>query len=100
LAEEERTLDFSEREVVLRADFSQLDDELCVLTSLRFMLKGPRHPNAGEWVFLIDSDGRGCLGRVESINGWSARVKPDWNSWTPEDDRPLGAPGPGEAAPI
>ncbi len=88
----DKKLDFSEREVVLRADFEQLDEQQCVWTSLRFMLQGPRHPHEGEWVYLIDNLGRGCLGQIESISGWSAKVRPDWSSWTPPDDRPPGAP--------
>jgi hypothetical protein len=95
--DEERTLDFSKREIVLRADFTELDDELCVWTSLRFMLEGPRHPTEGEWVFLLDELGRGCLGKIETVNGWTARVRLDWSSWVPVDDRPPGAP-PAEGA--
>ena len=90
----ERKLDFSEREVVLRADFEQLDEHQCVWTSLRFMLQGPRHPREGEWVYLIDNLGRGCLGQIDTISGWSAKVRPDWGSWTPPDDRPPGLPEP------
>jgi hypothetical protein len=90
--EQERMLDFDEREVVLRADFSDLDEECCVWTSMRFMLKGPRHPVEGEWVYLIDEDGRGCVGLVESVSGWFARVRPDWRSWAPPGDLPPGVP--------
>jgi hypothetical protein len=90
--EGDRSLDFSEREIVLRAEFDDLDDESCVWTSMRFMLEGPRHPEKGEWVFLLDSAGRGCLGRVDEVNGWNARVCPDWDSWEPANDRPAGAP--------
>jgi hypothetical protein len=85
-----RLLDFDEREVVLRADFTQLDDEKCVWTSMRFMVQGPRHPREGEWVYLIDSDGRGCVGLVEVVNGWTARVRPDWASWAPGTEQPPG----------
>ena len=88
----QETLDFGEREVVLRADFTELDDESCVWTSLRFMMQGPRHPNEGEWVYLLDTDGRGCMGRVETVNGWTARVRPDWSTWVPPDELPPGAP--------
>ncbi len=91
-SEQDRTLDFSEREIVLRADFSELDDESYVWTSCRFMLEGPRHPRQGEWVFLLDARGRGCLGCIEELNGWMVRVRPDWSSWVPADDRPPGAP--------
>lgn len=90
--QEDRTFDFSEREVVLRADFNELDEESCVWTSMRFMLKGPRHPREGEWVFLLDSHGRGCMGRIEELNGWTAKVRPDWSSWVPDGDRPPGIP--------
>ena len=91
-SEEERKLDFSEREIALRADFNQLDDVGYVTTSLRFVMKGPRHPREGEWVFLLDDHGRGCLGCVEEVSGWMARVRPDWESWVPADDRPDRAP--------
>jgi hypothetical protein len=67
--------DFAEREVVLRADFGDEDDERCVWTSMRFILDGPRHPRVGEDVFLIDREGGGRLGRVEELNGWLARVR-------------------------
>jgi hypothetical protein len=90
--EQDRHLDFDEREVVLRADFADLDEELCLWTSMRFMVKGPRHPIEGEWVYLIDSLGRGCVGLVEQVNGWNALVRPDWKSWAPRDDMPPGAP--------
>jgi hypothetical protein len=87
---DERIVDFGEREVVLHADFYQLDDEQCVWTSIRFMLKGPRHPREGEWVYLLDNRGRGCLGKVETLNGWQARVRPDWSSWVPPEELPPG----------
>jgi hypothetical protein len=66
---------FAEREVVLRADFQDQDDDRCVWTSMRFILEGPRHPRVGEDVFLIDREGGGRLGRVEELNGWMARVR-------------------------
>jgi hypothetical protein len=87
--EEERRLDFTEREVVLRADFGDLDDESCLQLSLRFIMAGPRHPRAGEWVYLIDDTGSGCMGYVEQIDGWSARVRPDWSSWKGTGPAPL-----------
>ena len=42
---------------------------------MRFIMEGPRHPRVGEDVFLIDREGGGCLGRVEELNGWMARVR-------------------------
>jgi hypothetical protein len=89
MAEEGRNLDFRQREVVLRADFNDLDDDRCLWTSLRFILQGPRAPREGEWVYLLDVTGSGCFGQVESISGWTARVKPDWSSWTSDRPRPV-----------
>ena len=72
----ELPLDFQHREVVLRADFDDLDDEGCIWVSLRF-LRGPRHPRAGETVYLLGTRGRACMGEVTSVHGWVARVKLD-----------------------
>ncbi len=71
----ERKLDFAEREVVLRADLDEADADRCVWTSMRFFMRGPRHPRVGELVFVIDSKSGGCMGRVEELNGWMARVR-------------------------
>ena len=73
-AEELRKLDFVEREVVLRANLNETDDDRCVWTSVRFIVSGPRHPRVGESVLLIDRDGASCMGRVVELNGWLARV--------------------------
>ena len=91
--EPERKLDFEDREIVLRADFSQLDDEDCLEVSLRFVMEGPRAPREGEWVYLLDSAGAGCLGQIRSIGGRNARVCPDWTSLA----KPETPPAPGEA---
>jgi hypothetical protein len=90
LATEDRSLDYDEREIVLRADFSELDEDRCVVASTRFLLHGPRPPREGEWVYLLDPRGDGCLGQVESITGWTARIKPDWSSWA-GNERPPAA---------
>ena len=74
-ADDERKLDFDEREVVLRANLAEADDDCCVWTSMRFLVSGPRHPRVGESVFLIDHEGAGCVGQVEELNGWHARVR-------------------------
>jgi hypothetical protein len=84
-----RRLEFEEREIVLRADFSDLDDEGYIEASLRFLMNGPRMPHEGEWVYLLDAKGNGCMGEIASISGWSARVKPDWDSWAGELPRPV-----------
>lgn len=69
------------REVVLRVNFDELDENRRAWISLRFM-RGPRHPERGDVVYLIDSRGRGCVGAVEDIHGWFACVRPDWSTWT------------------
>jgi hypothetical protein len=75
MEEERENLDFADREVVLRASLDELDDDRCLWTSLRFIMKGPRHPRVGEAVFLIDRAGTGCLADVIEVNGWMARVR-------------------------
>ena len=85
----DRSLEFEEREIVLRADFSALDDEDCVEASMRFLMNGPRMPREGEWVYLLDPNGNGCMGQIDSISGWMARVKPDWDSWAGQQPPPL-----------
>jgi hypothetical protein len=71
----ERMLDFGEREVVLRANLDEADSDSCVWTSMRFIMSGPRHPRVGELVFVIDTNSGGCMGRVEELNGWMARIR-------------------------
>lgn len=90
--ERRRELDFENREIVLRADFSQLDDDDCIWTSLRFVMQGPRAPREGEWVYLMDAAGSGCLGQIQSISGWNARVRPDWSSMARPAHPPPGGP--------
>jgi hypothetical protein len=69
------TFDFGEREVVLRANLAEADDDRCVWTSMRFLMSGPRHPRVGELVYVIDTGSGGCMGRVEELNGWMARIR-------------------------
>jgi hypothetical protein len=74
-AREERTLDFAQREVVLRGNLDEADADRCVWTSMRFLMGGPRHPRVGELVFVIDTNSGGAIARVEELNGWMARVR-------------------------
>lgn len=84
-------LDFNEREVVLRGDLSALDDLECVWVPVRFIVDGPRAPQPGERVVLVDTRGAGtCLGRVVSVNGWEACVRPDWQTWSGAERPPRG----------
>jgi hypothetical protein len=89
---EDRELQFREREIVLRADFSALDYEQCLDLSVRFIMEGPRAPRAGEWVYLLDDRGCGCMGCVESVDGWIARVRPDWATWSGGEKPPIDIP--------
>jgi hypothetical protein len=76
----DRLADVTKREVVLRADFELLDEDGCAWISTRF-LHGPRAPAAGDVVYLLDGNGRGCVGTVEEVMGWYACVRPDWETF-------------------
>jgi hypothetical protein len=76
---EGRPAEVETREFVLRADFDLLDDDGCSWVSLRFM-HGPRPPEAGEIVYLLDGRGRGCVGTVQAVDGHYACVRPDWRT--------------------
>src|SRR5213593_1086326 len=78
---EPQPLDVVAREVVLRADFDLLDEDGCSWISTRF-LRGPEPPRAGDTVYLLDGQGRGCVGHVDRVQGWYACVRPDWSTWT------------------
>ena len=73
--------DFETREIVLRADFDLLDEGRWVWVSLRFIHE-LRAPEEDDFVYLLDSLGRGCVGTVESVEGHYARVRPDWSTFT------------------
>jgi len=73
--EDQRSLDFDEREVVLRASLDEADEDRCLWTSMRFIMNGPRNPRVGESVYLIDREGGSAMGRVVELNGWLARVR-------------------------
>jgi hypothetical protein len=73
-----------DREFVLRADFELLDEHGCSWLSRRF-LRALRTPQPGELVYLLDAEGRGCVGTVERVEGWYICVKPDWSTWTGDE---------------
>ena len=70
-----------ETEISLRTDFDQLDPENCCWVSLRFLM-GARRPTEGEWVQLRDERDGACMACVQEVHGWTARVSPDWNTFT------------------
>jgi hypothetical protein len=81
---------FEQREIAVRVDFGDRDDEGRIWASLRFML-GPRPPMPGDTVFLADDAGHSCMGLVEDVRGWVARVAPDWETWEGGVEPPLTA---------
>jgi len=84
-------LNYNDREVVLRADLSVPDERDCVWAPTRFLMKGPRAAQPGERVLLVDVGGNGtCLGRVVSVVGWEACVRPDWETWSGSAMPPAG----------
>jgi hypothetical protein len=71
----------AERQWVRLVDFGELDHEgRCWIS--QSIHPGPRLPNLGEHLYMLDADGRGCLGTVELVEGWQAAVRPDWRTWT------------------
>jgi hypothetical protein len=78
-----------DREIALKFDFDLLRDDGCAWVSVRFH-RGPRLPEAGQLVYLMDDEGRGCVGLVEARDGWYVCVRPDWSTWT-GDGLPEGA---------
>jgi hypothetical protein len=88
VARGDKTIDFQTRELVLRVDFDLLDDDGCAWISLRFV-QNLRAPEAGETVYLLDGAGRGCVGKVERVEGHYACVRPDWSTFT-GDQLPSG----------
>jgi len=75
-----KVTDFRTHQVVLRVDFDLIDDSGRLRVSMRFE-KGPGAPGRGDLVYLMDGQGRGCVGVVEEIDGWYVWVRPDLSSW-------------------
>jgi hypothetical protein len=74
-------IDLHVNEIVFRVDFDLVDDDGWLRVSTRFA-RGMQPPAAGASVYLLDDGGRGCVGVVEDTSGSTARVRPDWSTWT------------------
>lgn len=72
-----------ETEITVRADFDAIDPEDCCWVSMRF-LRGPRRPVPGELIELRDEHSGRCMATVEEVHGWTARVTPDWDTFSGE----------------
>lgn len=72
-------------ELIMLVDFSDRDRSGRVLASLRHTI-GWIKPQVGDWVRLDDTEGRSCLGRVDSIKdgattkGGAIKVAPEWDT--------------------
>src|SRR5436305_13197551 len=72
---------FDEREIVLRADFDRIDEGNVLSVPVRFE-DGPRPPSRGEFVYLLDGTGNGCVGFVAKVRDDVARVLPVLETFT------------------
>jgi hypothetical protein len=75
---------FNEREVVLRADFGGVEDGDVLSVPVR--QEGPlRPPRSGEFVYLLDGAGNGCVAFCAKVRNGIARtmlVLETWNGRT------------------
>lgn len=72
---------FDEREIVLRADFDRIDEGNVLSVPVRFE-DGPRPPTRGEFVYLLDGTGNGCVGFVAKVRDDVARILPVLETFT------------------
>ena|SRR5437868_3751708 len=82
---------FDEREIVLRADFDRVDEADVLSVPVRFD-GGPRPPQRGEFAYLLDGTGNGCVAYVAKVRDGVARVLPVWDTWTGPSDPPTRRP--------
>jgi hypothetical protein len=74
-------LPFDEREIVLRADFGRIEEGNLLSVPVRFD-NGPRPPRRGEFVYLLDGTGTGCVAYVAKVRDGVARTMPVEDTWT------------------
>ena len=74
-------LPFDNREVVLRVDSDQFDPGRDVIYVPVRADAGPRPPQAGEFVYLLDGNGNGCVAFCSKVRDGVARVHPVPETW-------------------
>lgn len=78
-----KTFPFDEREIVLRADFREIEERN--LLSVPLPEDGPRPPKRGEFVYLLDGAGNGCVAFCAKVRDGIGRmmlVRETWNGRT------------------
>jgi hypothetical protein len=72
---------FSEREVVLRADFGSVEED--DVLSVPVTDDGPlRPPRRGEFVYLLDGAGNGCIAFCAKVRDGIARMMLVLDTWS------------------
>jgi hypothetical protein len=74
------TFPFQEREVVLRADFGDIEERNVLSVPLRD--EGPRPPERGEFVYLLDGAGNGCVAFCAKVRDGIARMLLVIDTWS------------------
>ena len=82
-----RVFPFDEREIVLRADFSRVEEGDVLSVPIRDEF-GPRPPKRGEAVYLLDGNGNGCVALCGKLRDGVARMMLVLDTWTGPDDPP------------
>ena len=78
---------YTEREIIMRADFAAIDENDVLSVPVRFEA-GPRAPQRGEFVYLLDGSGNGCVAFVAKVRDGVARVRPVRETWMGPADPP------------
>ncbi len=78
---------FDEREIVLRADFSRVEEGDVLSVPIREDA-GPRPPQKGEPAYLLDGQGNGCVALCAKLRDGVARMMLVLDTWTGPDDPP------------
>ena len=78
---------FDEREIVLRADFGAVEEDDVLSVPLRE--DGPlRPPRRGEFVYLLDGAGNGCIAFCAKVRPGIARMMLVPDTWNGRDAPP------------